>query len=92
MISLLHLLPFLTSFRLIFIISPLAYLLYLFISRVIYELQLRERFNKLPQLPTTGFAGLLLGNVDAYYYAMKHLPIPQGAHFDLILFLLFKTN
>ncbi|KAH9394327.1 Cytochrome P450 4V2 [Tyrophagus putrescentiae] len=55
------------------------YLIYRFITRVIHELQIIERFNKLPKLPTAGFAGLLLGNVDSYYYSMRHLPIPQGA-------------
>ncbi len=77
MVSLLHILPLLTPLRLI-IISSLVYLIYRFITRVIHELQIIERFNKLPKLPTAGFAGLLLGNVDSYYYSMRHLPIPQG--------------
>lgn len=88
MAALLNLYSFLTSFRLIFLISPLIYLLYLFICRAIYEFRLKERFDKLPKLPTAGIAGLLLGNVDAYYYAMSHLPIPQG----MIILFNFKNK
>lgn len=81
MIQLFDLQPFLSLLRLIFITSFSIWVLFSLVSRVIRELQLRKRFNKLPKLPTTGIAGLLLGNVDAYYYAMRHLPITQGLHF-----------
>lgn len=41
-------------------------------------LQKTSTFRKLPQLPAFGRLGWLLGNVDIYLYAMRHLSIAEG--------------
>lgn len=39
--------------------------------------QTRE-FSKLPRLPIIGPIGWFLGNLDVYYYTMRHLDVEEG--------------
>ena len=35
-------------------------------------------FSKLPRLPLIGPVGWLIGNLDVYFYTMRHLGVEEG--------------
>src|SRR5699024_1526185 len=63
----------------VLILSILTYLLCPWLLKLINEFRISKKFSKLPRLPIIGPAGWLLGNVDIYYYTMRHLSVAQGA-------------
>ena len=63
----------------VLILAILTYLLCPWLLKLINEFRFSKKFSKLPRLPIIGPAGWLLGNLDIYYYTMRHLSVAQGA-------------
>mgnify|MGYP007002774721 CR=1 FL=1 len=68
---------------LILLVAPFFFYLYPVFSQILPSslkqyLQSTSTFRKLPQLPVFGRLGWLLGNVDIYLYAMRHLSVAEG--------------
>ncbi len=87
---------------LIFLVAPFLFYLYPVFSRILPSslkqyLQSTSTFRKLPQLPIFGRLGWLLGNVDIYLYAMRHLSVAEGNleinfFFNFIIFIISQEH
>ena len=64
------------------LMAIVIYVFYQISIKVFYEIKFIKCFGKLPQLPFVGLAGWLLGNIDMYVYAMRHLNADQGIPFS----------
>lgn len=73
--SVTHISPILfLSIRVIVFLIGLNFL-YQVIIRVCRDFR---EFAKLPRMPIIGSVGWLLGNLDLYYYTMRHLGVEEG--------------
>ena len=87
---------------LILLVTPFLFFFYPIFFRVLpyslkQYLQSTSTFRKLPQLPAFGRLGWLLGNVDIYLYAMRHLSVAEGNleinfFFNFIIFIISQEH
>ena len=77
------------------IFTTIRILVTIFVLNLLYQVTIRRyrrftAFAKLPRLPLIGPVGWLIGNLDVYYYTMRHLGVEEGKRAnDIILFKSF---
>ena len=65
------------------IFTTIRILVTIFVLNLLYQVTIRRyrrftAFAKLPRLPLIGPVGWLIGNLDVYYYTMRHLGVEEG--------------